>query len=433
MKFIRKNILIFLTLLSLIISLNTIKSLKSKHSLSLRNPEAFKNFLKSSLEAFANRIGKNQKSIIWENINSTSAKENFARDITIIFKTLFPENPVNEQMLGQGLKNESPEALKRLLFQVYLNNLYFSESNNVALNEVLQAKLSSAKSWPYPLASLICHGGRTVLLFDKQTEKNASGFAMEKLKLDLFVNSNLIKPRAASSHKLLFDKIKKTLTEEKIIAEAAWNGIQSVFGHYSHYGMNFPIGGLGNFWPDGASYVGPEGYTFQAKKNIKEKSGKKAEKEKFEKKSEKSQHGHMFLRFHNLSKSENNSAILFGLENEEPGFKGMFSKSAHNALSALHKKGEGASVCGGVKWEKLDGIVMPAGYGGRAVYFKKMLDFSVFEKIEAFDFELKKKVWWIILSANNQEFLEFYNQFLVKYDAKELEERMELFVQKKKK
>lgn len=449
MKFIRNTIL-FIAIIS-VISCNLIKSstlsdLKSKAFFELSTKKASKTrtknsessiksrrapsqalitFIKGALKAYALREGKDQNSLTWTPLDSSKAEENFKRDVLIIFKTLFPENPAYEEIIKSGLKNEAPEALKKLLFQVYLNGLYLDEAKNEILTKVLHQNQDKSSIWPHPLASLVCHGGRTTLIFDKKTKKNAQGLEMDSLKTTLFHDKDLIKPRSTSTHKLVYDKKTNSLKEDKIKLEAGWDAAQSFFGHHSHYGMNFPIGGVGNFWPDGASYVGPEGYA------LTKKTDSKTTKVKFEKQSG-LQHGHMYLRFHKLGESENNAAIMFGMENEEPGNKGMFSKGAHNALSAFKKSGEGVAVCGGLKWEALEGITKPNSYGGRAVFIKN-LDFSIFDKIEAFDLELKKKVWWIILSSNNEQFLEFYKEFLNVFSADELLEKLDGYTKERRK
>ena len=194
-------------------------------------------FIKNSLKAYSNREAKDEKSIIWQALNSDDSKANFERDILIIFKTLFPENPIYNDIVSQVGKNESPEALKKLLFQIYLNGVYFDEANNAILGQVIHSKQSQSQIWPHPLASLVCHGGRTTIIFDKK-----QGLKMDQIKSALFVDPKLIKPRSASSHKLKFDEKTGNLTEEKIIAEAAWDWVESNFGKYSHYGMNFSIG-----------------------------------------------------------------------------------------------------------------------------------------------------------------------------------------------
>jgi len=436
MKFIRNIIILFALILVISCSLNkstisnklryknykklSFQENTEKNSEKLRsfleaeksNQTPINAFIKEALKAYTTRLGNDQKSITWTPHGSNLSKVNFEKDVLMIFKTLFPENSAYNQIINTGLKNESPQALKKLLFQSYLNGLYFSEAKNEILTKVLQHQQNESQMWPYPLASLVCHGGRTILIFDKKTNENKEGFEMEALKTQLFVKNDLIKPRAAASHKLVYDKSSNSLKEEKIIVEAAIDGIQSLFNIYNHHGMNFPIGGVGNFWPDGKSYVGPEGYAFT------KKTDNKVNKEIFEKQHG-LQHGHLYLRFHNLHRSNKFSAIMFGLESEEPGHKGMFSTGSHNALSALKNSNESTGPCGGPKWEKIEGIKKPSTYGGKAVFLKK-IDLSIFDKIEAFDLELKKKVWWIILSSSNQQFIDFYNEFLSKYNQGEL-------------
>jgi len=260
------------------------------------------------------------------------------------------------------------------------------------------------------------------MIFNKKTDLNQKGFEMDSLKSALFVNKALIKGRGASSHKLQYNTESDTLTEEKIYFEAGIDGIQSLFGHYSHFYLNLPMGGVGNLWPEGDKYVGPEGYAYTRKVDKKDK------KIKF-KKVNKLQHGHMYLRFHKLHNSPTKAAIIFGIENEEDGHKGMFSLTEHGPGSAITKKSE--AVCSGIKWDLVDHIEnKPHGYGGRAVFLKD-LDFSVYDKIEAFYLELKKKVWWIILSSDNEEFLEFYVNFPSKYNGIVLSQKIDDFVQMK--
>jgi hypothetical protein len=92
----------------------------------------------------------------------------------------------------------------------------------------------------------------------------------------------------------------------------------------------------------------------------------------------------------------------------------MFAKKPHDLFNAFYTPT--TSACGGSKWKELGSKLnykIPNNYGGKAVFFNRTPNEELFKKIENFeDINLKKKTWWIILSLNSFEEIEFKEKFL---------------------
>lgn len=357
------------------------------------------------------RIGSSGDGIVFKKTDDLNVDEQFQNDIVMIYKTLYPETNQCKNFFSDkedfffklfARRNKDVIfSIKKLLFALADLGLFYGNKENEILN-VQNPKNESM--WPYPLASSLCHGGRTIFLI----EKNNNG--SEVIEYFFKKNYELLYNREAASHKVESNS-SGFISEKKILVEAAFDWLFSQFNvKYSpHFGMNIPLGGIGNYWSNGEVRVGSQGY------GEKGSLGNKVDKDPL-------QHGHLYVRYDQLD--GNYSSMLIGLEEEAPNYKGMFANKVHNFLNALETPS--ISVCGGAKWSKLEsqlGDQIPNNYGGKAVFFDKYPDLKLFEKIGKFNLNLQKKVWWIILSLNAIEYKVFKENYLV-LSEKDLENNL---------
>jgi hypothetical protein len=374
---------------------------------------SFETFLKNSLVKYENRNsnflkGPNGQGIIYNSTKPLNYEHQFSSDIVMIFKTLFPESNEEEFYINKSTSYKLSDlivmmnqqilvAFKKIIFTIVRNGLYYDSRENFIIN---YKNLSESNQWPYPYASLLCHGGRILFL-----QKKTSGV---KLQNYFFGNKTyLLKNRSTSSHKVEYDSQTKNIYERKIFWEAFFDWAMTVLNIDTshHFGMNIPIGGVGNYWPDGQSRILPMGFGMKGL-NIQH--------------NDPLQSGHLFVRLDDLEGSEY-SSILLGLEEEAPFYRGMFSSKVHDFLNALRPPT--ISVCGGAKWGELSKTLdskSPHNIGGRVVYVKDEIDDSLLNKIDNFKIDIAKKVWWVILSSNMSQYMEFEN-ILLQYSELELE------------
>jgi hypothetical protein len=410
MFILERNNYIFLFLLTILFCINFCKS---------SNTTSFETFLKNSLNQFKARnfnypVGPDGLSIIYNFTKDLNYQQQFSNDIVMIFKTLYPENNSGEFFLNKITADKPSDlidilnqqillAFKKIIMTIVQNRVYYDKRENFIINF---KNLSESNQWPHPFASLLCHGGRILFL----QKKNSS----LELKNYLFGNNTyLLKPRSTSSHKVEYDKQTNNIYERKIFWEAFMDWVKTVLNLDSshHYGMNIPLGGVGNYWPDGESKIIPMGYGMKGI-DVKHKDPL--------------QSGHLFVRLDDLEDSEY-SSVLIGLEEEAPNYRGMFSTKVHDFLNALQPPA--TSVCGGAKWGRLSEVLgdkVPHNIGGRVVYVGENLNDPILNKIENLKIDLAKKVWWIILSSNMSQYIEF-EKILLQYSEKDLENYLNKF------
>jgi hypothetical protein len=398
--------------------------------------EDLETFLKESLINFKNKnelyektdptlkesdIGK--QGIIYEQTKSLSYKNQFFNDIVMVYKTFYPENSYAKEFLKiDEAKLQNPESrvninysvvssLRRILFLMIDQGLYYSkEENKVFLPE----ERKDENLWKYPLASSICHGTRTIFLYNKEKMGGTDFFPQ------YFFGSNnsLLKPRSTASHKMQYDPHSNKYEEKKILMEAALDFGKSYFVT-KHQGMNIPLGGVGNIWPDKKTVINSQGF------GNKWENGQIVDTSKVP-----LQAGHLYVRLDSLEGSSY-ASIMMGLEEEMPGYKGMFSSHVHNLFNAF--QAPSTAVCGGSKWKELGQNYLnndvPNNYGGKAVFFDDMPNTQILDKIENFKKDLAKKVWWIILSSDTIMYKQFKEKYLMKLTEAELDAKLKSVVQ----
>lgn len=404
MKLFMKIFVLICLTLSLVSSRHKSRRIRSKDS-------SLDQFLKETLTLFENRnsltdLAADGKSLIYQQTTGKDIKEQFNQDVLMTFKTFYPENPTADKFFTFQrdvlLNHASVEtankvnAFKKILLAMFENGLYYDHQENYILN----INKSEHHLWKYPLASVFCHGARVVFLFKKEIGSN------EFMKYFFLENETLLKPRGAASHKVAFTKDK--IEEQKILFEAAANFITySVTSSTPHFGMNIPFGGVGNFYPDGDTQVKDSGYGYKASDPLAVY--------------EMRQSGHLYVRYDTIEGSSY-ASLMMGLEQEEPGYRGMFSAKKHNMFSALSPGL--VNVCGGDKWKvfekNLGKTLIPNNYGGKVVFFDSLPDDRLYNKISSFSQDFQKKIWWILLSCNNQQFRVF-KEFINQMDEKEFE------------
>lgn len=412
----------------------------NKHRMGLgrnKQGEEFDNFLKETLTNFKNRNELYQKvdpsgtesevenkGIIYEPTKNLNYKNQFFNDIVMIYKTFFPENSYAKEFFkfdesktaAQNL--ESPAvindatnvAFKRILYLMIDQGLYYSkEENKVFLPE----ERKEENLWKYPLASSVCHGSRTIFLYNKEKMGGEKKFPHY-----FFGHDNmLLKPRGTASHKMKYDPKTNKYEEKKILMEAAWDFGKSYFVT-KHQGMNIPLGGIGNIWPDKQTVISSQGFGLKwENKQIVDTSDVPL------------QAGHLYVRMNKL-KGSPYASLMIGLEEEMPGYKGMFSNKVHNLFNAF--QAPTTAVCGGSKWKKLGEQYLnkdvPANYGGKVVYIEDFPNTRIFDKIENFKTDVAKKVWWILLSCDSKMFKKFKDEYLAKLSETEIDDKLKSII-----
>lgn len=361
----------------------------------------FENILKSTLKKYEIRNEPYQKGedggISYNKTKDLPIDLQFQNDIVMMYKTLFPETIDSDTFYKNENNNTLAllnlaivQSLKRILFTMTDLGLHFSYEENLILN----IKTGRERFlWPFPLATSLCHGSRTIFIIDKSklNGRSVMEYFFEK-------DYSLLYKRPTASHKV--EATKSYLFEKKIVFEAAMDWFKNLFDVESspHYGMNIPLGGIGNYWPNKIFKIHDRGHADKGKNNNLDLDPL--------------QHGHLYVRYDELENFQFGS-ILLGIEEDAPNYKGMFSKKVHNFLNAL--EAPTTSVCGGAKWKSMESVLrsrIPHNYGGKAVYLNKFPDEQLFNKIEKMEENLKKKIWWIMLSLNSQQLKIFKEKYL---------------------
>jgi hypothetical protein len=408
--------------ISLLICL-TLSLVSSRHKstrMKARDRSQLDQFLKETIHLFEKRNSladhaADGKSIIYHESSGKDIKDQFNQDVLMTFKTLFPENATAEKfftfqkdLTHNHASSETKNkvfAFKKILLAMFENGLYYDHQENYILN----INKSEHHLWKYPLASVFCHGARVIFLFKKEIGSN------EFMKYFFSEDNSFLKPRGAASHKVVFTKDK--IEEQKIIFEAAANFITySVTSSTPHFGMNIPFGGVGNFYPDGDTQILDSGYGYKVSDPLATY--------------EMRQSGHLYVRYDGIEGSSY-ASLMMGLEQEEPGYRGMFSAKKHNMFSALSPGL--INVCGGDKWKVFEKTLgktsIPNNYGGKVVFFDDLPNEKLLNKISNFSENFEKKIWWILLSSNNQQF-KIIKEFINQLEEKDFEDLLKAKISK---
>jgi len=164
------------------------------------------------------------------------------RDAILLYQTMFAQNihdkPLLEWSSGieQRLFDNRLFFLKRLMICLAMCQVCFTDKENSSELEV----------WPYPLASLLCHGGRLLVrLHGVQPHEFVNFLLLGDADCWNWERQGIPSPlysRIAGSHGVKLDQFSQ-LVETKLKGTNAL----SLSGH--HVGMDLPVGGLGNPTP----------------------------------------------------------------------------------------------------------------------------------------------------------------------------------------
>jgi len=282
----------------------------------------------------------------------------FRNDAKIMYQTIFApydpnlDNEVLHAKKGDKQKvaaknraahKQRQEFLKRTLLAQAIGGVQTSTKKNPTADE-LQGGLNM------PMASLLAHGQRHLFnAKDGAKAKELARFLVSGNPKEELKKSNIAYGRTFASHGLSRDAtgklVEHKLTQnedgsEKSKIGQAWGQMGSSKG--VHYGIDLPIGGIGNQDVQG-NVIGARGRAFGA-------DGKKIKD---------SQHGHAYI---NVAKDAN--AMMLGIEGNAPHKKNMFGVK-HDIKSGSEDQTVKKSVTGGQKMSKLLGDAAPNEYGGK--------------------------------------------------------------------
>lgn len=196
-------------------------------------------------------------------------------DSILVFQTLFAQNLAREPFAFSS--SEEKDAfdtrvmfLKRYLMLLAICKVNFSESDNG----------TALKPWPFPLSSAISHGGRILLELKDVGWKELLNFLLWGVKAtsqEFAQSPSPFNARMAATHGVVMDKDTMQLREVKLSGTATLTS--------NHYGMDMPVGGLGNPLPlhgkQGACFVGPAGVPYKKKDSTRRMSTMGAFTDKF--------------------------------------------------------------------------------------------------------------------------------------------------------
>jgi len=207
-------------------------------------------------------------------------------DIILIYQTLFPSGLDSARsLLALDYEKEMLDLrvgfLKRFYLLLAVAGLGFTDTENG----------SSCRPWPFPMAAALCHGGRITFRLE-----DVSWIELLNILLTGTRDGNLWKPdnppppfyvRHAATHGVTMDMDSKHLNEVRRKGAAALSR--------GHYGVDLPVGGVGNPTPPhrtGELHVGPAGVPFKYQGPNKQAQVLDAY-----------QHGHLYLRYDDFGKN----------------------------------------------------------------------------------------------------------------------------------
>jgi len=184
------------------------------------------------------------------------------RDVIMVFQTLFSQNLAEKSIYNWPSDTEKDHYEKRVLFLkrliIMLGMCHVSCTDDDNSTEL--------QPWPYPLASVICHGGRCMLRLQGVQPKEVINWLMLGDKDGNNWERTGVPPgpmytRLAASHSVKVDATGH-LNELKV------KGVAGASGRGHNLGMDLPLGGLGNptpKHPSGSMLVGPAGVPYKQK------------------------------------------------------------------------------------------------------------------------------------------------------------------------
>ncbi len=272
--------------------------------------------------------------IKWTRTDNLPVEIQFQKDQEIILNTMFPNEENLKPIMAKLSPNDSIEVeaknqlLKKLILLISFAELAYSTQDNNYKNLI---------PWPFPIASVLCHGQRTIFRFEGDINVPLEYLGGGK-------GLPAFKERIAASHDVDLDKEGNPIEVKlKGLLGSAENITAGLSGN--HLGSSIPLGGIGNINNQGFM-IGPDGYSLDKSQNIIPKT----------------QHGHIYFRKDQFNNKF--GTLLFGMENSGPGKENMWG-AKHTAASASADQTKGISPCGGKKWGAMGIPNAPAEYGGK--------------------------------------------------------------------
>ena len=362
------------------------------------------NFLNKAKKSFFKRnqrqVLTSRNQIKWTVLEDKTLVSQSSRDALMFYKTLYPENEITFENEEINDTNQRINSLKRFVAYIAMNGFLYSTQDQLVLRSLCTENIN-VKKWPHSLATFISHGGRTIFLIPKGT-----GISFRD---ELFPqNYN----RHFSTHQIR--------TEGGFLFEAKINSAQSFLGLFkpTHFGFDFPYGGLGNLWPLGTC-IRSSGLTTSACYLPLSQSISNA------------QNGHFFLRadehrVHNINNPAGLATLMVGFEGEKVHSKGMFSTMEHGEKASQGDPSDRPGVQGGTKFAKIiDLNEKPSQYGGRCVRVNTVNDQSITNMLMKIGLLgrasfLEQFVWWILLQANSSQATEFIKEVVLNMNQQDL-------------
>jgi len=207
-------------------------------------------------------------------------------DIILIFQTLFPAGLDKARFLFQTETDREYldlrlTFLKRFFILLAIAGVEYTDTDNGP----------ASRPWPFPLAATLCHGGRiTIRLEDVNWCDLLNILLTGSKESGVWRPDNPPAPfyvRHAATHGMNMEMDSKHLQEVRRKGAAALSR--------GHYGVDLPVGGVGNPTPPhrtGELLVGPAGVPYKLQGHRKEAQFLDAY-----------QHGHLYLRYDDFGKN----------------------------------------------------------------------------------------------------------------------------------
>ncbi len=254
----------------------------------------------------------------------------FGSSVELMMETAFQNTEALQEMgvaRFSAVTRQQELLFRRLLLLIGMGGLMYRGEN-----------AQNYEPWPFPLASSLTQGQRIFI--------ELNGISSEAFLAWLTGgNMGLLPQRKYSSHGVRV--VSGQLQEVKIKSP-----FRRLNRNERMYGMNFPLGGVGNELPNG-SLVGPFGFEYSLGKS---------------RLSRKKQLGHLHIYTHDFP-DRRQSVVLIGIESCGPGTNNQFGCS-HTAMSAIRNQRLNRSTSGGLKWARMHSLESspPAEYKGKVLY-----------------------------------------------------------------
>lgn len=229
------------------------------------------------------------------------------RDIIMVFQTLFSQNMSEKTLFSWPNDQEKDQYEKRVLFLKRL--IVMLGMCKVSCTD--EDNSTELQQWPYPLASTICHGGRSMMkLVDVSPREVINFLVLGDKDGNNWERNGPPGPmylRLAASHSVKTDAT-------GCIQELKLKGVAGATGRGHNLGLDIPLGGIGNptpKHPSGHMFVGPAGVPYRT-------LGSSNTVKDF-------QHGHLYVRWDEFGQKATKQLVLEKLpestEEERPNSK----------------------------------------------------------------------------------------------------------------